>query len=103
MKEWKVSIQLGNWKGHMPTLAATAQEAHRMILDAPDALARLTKALDALNVDKDGDGFICAEAMDDIRAALNEAYQIVEATAKGRQEHETARRILAGLKNEKNK
>lgn len=41
----------------------------RLIAAAPDLLA----ALELVNVDKDGDGFICAEGMDQVRAAIAKA------------------------------
>jgi hypothetical protein len=40
-----------------------------LIAAAPDLLA----ALELVNVDKEGDGFICAEAMDQVRAAIARA------------------------------
>ncbi len=42
----------------------------RLIASAPDLLRVLTMYL---NVDDDGDGFICAEAMDDVRAVIARA------------------------------
>lgn len=42
----------------------------RLIASAPDLLRVLTMYL---NVDDDGDGFICAEAMDEVRAAIAKA------------------------------
>lgn len=40
-----------------------------LIAAAPDMLA----ALQLINVDKDGDGFVCREAMDRIRAVIAQA------------------------------
>lgn len=42
----------------------------RLIASAPDLLRVLTMYL---NVDDDGDGFICAEAMDEVRAIIDRA------------------------------
>lgn len=46
----------------------------RLIAAAPDLLA----ALLLIEIDKDGDGFICSEAMEQVRAAIAKAVGVTE-------------------------
>ena len=50
--------------------SARLREEHNA---AVNVAAELRAALELVNVDKDGDGFICAEGMDQVRAALAKA------------------------------
>ena len=55
---------------HNPLFTPEANAANaRLIAAAPDLLA----ALCCIETDKDGDGFICAEAMEQVRAAIAKA------------------------------
>jgi len=49
--------------------SASTQSNARLIAAAPDLLA----ALRLIEIDRDGDGFICREAMDQVRAAIARA------------------------------
>lgn len=46
-----------------------APEYRNLICAAPDILS----ALELIEIDKEGDGFICREAMDQVRAAIRKA------------------------------
>ena len=67
-------------KGEMFDIATLSDETKdikanaRLIAAAPDLLA----ALFLIETDKDGDGFICSEAMEQVRAAIAKAVGVIE-------------------------